>query len=123
MKKFSIAFAAALTLCNVAIAQPVSVFQYLVGDWDQVGSGRTVSISRFGNVSTNSGGLQGRVGDSIYKGSNFTFEGSDGSGSYYCAYNIVFLRGRVSTDWRLVDSSPNVRCPRGVFTKTDPETR
>lgn len=104
---------------NSCSGQPVSVFEKLVGSWRDLRSHATITITRYGNVSTSSSkGLFGRVNNSIASGGNFIFEND----RTRCVYDIAFLRGG-ATDWGLISETLEGSCPKGgIFEPTIEES-
>jgi hypothetical protein len=101
---------------------PESMFQRLVGDWINVGSGATggyaISIRRNGDV-WQQGAPMARVAGTISAGGNFAFEGSfppPESRPFGCVYYITFLPDSKRATFRLVEQrGEGITCAQGMF--------
>ena len=93
------------TLLSVTSASaqggPISMFQDLIGEWNNTSSGATggysIFVRRNGDV-LQQGAPMARVADTIRAGANFAFEGSyppPDNRIFRCTYYITFLAGIV----------------------------
>ena len=98
-------------------AQPISIFNNLVGEWNHISSGESVDIRRTGDVWITNAPLS-RVADATEAGGNFSFNGRNSDNTpYRCIYYVTFLSGDQQTNWRLVASDGARSCPTGLFTR------
>jgi hypothetical protein len=103
---------------------PLSMFQDLVGEWNNVGGGGvggySITVRRNGDV-WQQGAPMARVADTISAGGNFAFEGSyppPDSRIFRCVYYVTFLSGNTRAAFRLVDqrgTGPGLSCAQGIF--------
>jgi outer membrane protein OmpA-like peptidoglycan-associated protein len=103
---------------------PMSMFQDLIGEWNNTGSGAaggySITVRRNGDV-WQQGAPMARVADTISAGGNFAFEGSyppPDNRIFRCVYYVTFLAGNTRASFRLVDQSgtgPGLSCAQGVF--------
>jgi hypothetical protein len=102
---------------------PQSMFQDLIGEWNNTGGGATggysISVRRNGDV-WQQGAPMARVADTISAGGNFAFEGSyppPDNRVFRCTYYITFLAGNnTKASFRLVDQRGTaITCAQGIF--------
>jgi len=105
---------------------PESMFQRLIGEWINTGSGSTggygILVRRNGDV-LQQGAPMARVGDTTKGGGNFAFAGSfpppDNRG-FLCVYYITFLAGDTKASFRLVAQEGDaITCAQGIFERVD----
>jgi outer membrane protein OmpA-like peptidoglycan-associated protein len=101
---------------------PQSMFQDLIGEWNNTGSGATggysILVRRNGDV-LQQGAPMARVADTISAGANFAFEGSyppPDNRVFRCTYYITFLAGNAKATFRLIDQKGSaITCAQGIF--------
>jgi hypothetical protein len=101
---------------------PQSMFQDLIGDWNNTSTGATggysISVRRNGDV-WQQGAPMARAADTTAAGANFAFEGSyppPDNRVFKCTYYITFLAGNVKATFRLIDQKGTaITCAQGVF--------
>jgi hypothetical protein len=101
---------------------PQSMFQDLIGEWNNTSTGATggysIQVRRNGDV-WQQGAPMARVADSISAGANFAFEGSyppPDNRVFRCSYYITFLAGNTKASFRLIDQRGNaITCAQGIF--------
>jgi hypothetical protein len=101
---------------------PQSMFQDLIGEWNNTSTGATggysISVRRNGDV-WQQGAPMARVADTIKAGANFAFEGSyppPDSRVFRCTYYITFLAGNTRASFRLIDQGGDaITCAQGIF--------
>jgi hypothetical protein len=103
---------------------PQSMFQDLIGEWNNVGGGGaggySIFVRRNGDV-LQQGAPMARVADTISAGGNFAFEGSyppPDNRIFRCVYYVTFLAGNTRASFRLVDqrgTGPGLSCAQGIF--------
>ena len=101
---------------------PQSMFQDLIGEWNNTGGGATggysILVRRNGDV-LQQGAPMARVADTIRAGANFAFEGSypaPDNRVFRCTYYITFLAGNTKASFRLVDQRGEaITCAQGIF--------
>jgi hypothetical protein len=103
---------------------PLSMFQDLVGEWNNVGGGGvggySILVRRNGDV-LQQGAPMARIADTISAGGNFAFEGSyppPDNRIFRCVYYVTFLAGNTRASFRLVDqrgTGPGLSCAQGIF--------
>lgn len=116
MKRAYLLAAAAVLASSAAFAQggPRSQFSSLEGSW--VKEGYRFVIDDYGYVSGQGNTLNGTVGDSRRRGSNFAFYGQAPDGrAWECSYFVNFLANNTHADWGLRYTEGPVRCPEGYF--------
>src|ERR1700721_1655757 len=114
------------TLLSVSSASaqggPMSMFQDLIGEWNNTGGGATggysILVRRNGDV-LQQGAPMARVADTIRAGANFAFEGSyppPDNRVFRCTYYVTFLAGNTKASFRLVDQRGEaITCAQGIF--------
>jgi hypothetical protein len=125
--RYLVASAFALgTLLSVSSASaqggPMSMFQDLIGEWNNTGGGATggysILVRRNGDV-LQQGAPMARVADTIRAGANFAFEGSyppPDNRVFRCTYYVTFLAGNTKASFRLVDQRGEaITCAQGIF--------
>jgi len=103
-------------------AGPQSMFQDLVGEWNNTATGAaggfSISVRPNGDV-WQQGAPMARVADTISAGGNFAFEGAyppPDNRIFRCTYYISFLADRNRATFRLVDQrGDSITCAQGVF--------
>src|SRR3984893_11550844 len=107
---------------------PQSMFQDLIGEWNNTASGATggysILVRPNGDV-LQQGAPMARVADTISAGANFAFEGSyppPDNRVVRCAYYITFLAGNTKATFRLIDQRGNaITCAQGIFERVAQE--
>ncbi|MGP0093387.1 MAG: hypothetical protein ACLPKB_26125 [Xanthobacteraceae bacterium] len=105
---------------------PESMFQRLIGEWINTGSGATggysILVRRNGDV-LQQGAPMARVADTIRAGGNFVFEGSfppPDNRVFVCTYYVTFLPGNTRASFRLVAQEGDaITCAQGIFERVD----
>src|ERR1700724_1761420 len=130
-KKVGIRYLAAAALAFVTLlpaagsqAQdgPESMFQDLIGEWNNTSTGETggysIFVRRNGDV-WQQGAPMARVADTIRAGGNFAFEGRyprPDNRRFRCTYYVTFLAGNTRASFRLVDQKGTaITCAQGIF--------
>jgi hypothetical protein len=101
---------------------PESMFQDLIGEWNNTSTGETggysIFVRRNGDV-WQQGAPMARVADTIRAGGNFAFEGRyppPDRRRFRCTYYVTFLAGGAKASFRLVDQrGEGITCAQGTF--------
>jgi hypothetical protein len=126
LTKILLGLVTAATLIGSAHAQ-VNNFPLMVGRWVHLSpepgnttpTGHQIIVAQDGSVFTSTNTVKGAMGRCTDAGANFCLEGVDGAERRFrCAYDIAFLAGNTSLNFRLVRESTIVPCPHGVFNRT-----